>query len=208
MAKETSKAMRRRWREDAAGSFPWRRILTGRGLDVGCGDDKLPFEDCKGFDMEDGDANKLSEYFPAESFDYIHSSQSLEHMHNPEACLRDWLKLVKPGGYVIVSVPSWELYEGMRWPSVYNPDHKSTWSMNLRGSPAGKNHIHVPSFLLRMYDVARALIFRQLDENYDYAVGVKVDQTWIEADGVEPWIEFVLQKKSPVLDASPVGGTT
>lgn len=190
---ETSKAMRRRWREDAEGGLPWKRIISGRGLDIGCGPDKVPFDECIGFDSKDGDANRLLAYFKEASFDYIHSSQSLEHMHRP-SILWSWMRLLKPGGHAIVTVPSWELYEGMRWPSVYNPDHKSTWSMNLRGSPAGKNHVHVPTFVESMPEFARTVIARQLDVNYDYTVGVSRDQTWVEADGVEPWIEFVMVK--------------
>ncbi len=192
MAKETSKAMRRRWNEDAKGLFPWRSVFSGHGIDIGCGEDPLPFEGCLRFDQEDGDANILHALFPHGDFDYIHSSQSLEHMLNPNV-LWDWMLLLKPGGYAVVSVPSWELYEGMRWPSVYNPDHKSTWSMSIRGSPA-PFHVHVPSWLEANKRVADTLLCRQLDENYDYKKAVTVDQTWLEADGVEPWIEFILRK--------------
>jgi hypothetical protein len=81
----------------------------------------------------------------------------------------------------------------MRWPSVYNPDHKSTWSMNLRGSPA-KHHVHVPTFVASQPGFAAPVLARQLDVNYDYKVGVTRDQTFAEDAGVEPWIEFVLRK--------------
>lgn len=198
MAHETSKALRRRMIEDAKGIFPWRSILSGRGIDVGCGPAKLPYAECRGFDLEDGDANQLHKYFEPESFDYIHSSQSLEHMRSPDVVYDSWLRVLKPGGFIIITVPSWELYEGMRWPSVYNPDHKSTWSMNLKGSPAGVNHVHVPSWLERNIHRARPLLMRQLAENYNYTVGVADDQTWEENDAVEPWIEIVLQKPGGV----------
>lgn len=188
---ETSKAMRRRWREDASGGLPWREFFKGSGLDIGCGPDKVPFDECIGFDEKDGDANNLLKHFKESSFDYIHSSQSLEHMHDPKV-LWQWMRLLKPSGKAIVTVPSWELYEGMRWPSVYNPDHKSTWSMNLRGSPAGKNHVHVPTFVESVPEFAKPIVARQLDVNYDYKVGVSRDQTYREQDAVEPWIEFVM----------------
>jgi hypothetical protein len=194
MAKETSKAMRRRWCEDATRVFPWRELFSGRGIDVGCGDDPLPFDGIVKFDTPDGDANKLSSYFKAGEFQFLHSSQSLEHMHSPDVLFNDWFKVIAPGGAAIITVPSWELYEGMRWPSVYNPDHKSTWSMNLLGSPAGNLHVHVPSWLKRHASIAETVLVRQLAVNYNYRVGVSKDQTWEEADGVEPWIEFVLRK--------------
>lgn len=184
--------MRRRWREDLKGEFPWKKMFAGKGIDIGAGPDPVRVGEVTIFDQQDGDANILTSYFNPGVFDWIHSSQSLEHMHDPRV-LWDWMSLLKPCGYAIVTVPSWELYEGMRWPSVYNPDHKSTWSMNLRGSMA-PIHIHVPSFINSRPDIGKPILARQLDENYDYKVWVNRDQTWIESDGVEPWIEFVIQK--------------
>ena len=188
---ETSKAMRRRWVEDAMGIYPWKKMFLGRGIDVGSGEDKLPFDDCEAFDTGDGDANKISQYRSLNSFDYLHSSQSLEHMHDPSAALKDWLKIVKVGGRVVVTVPSWELYEGMRWPSRYNPDHKSSWSMSLRGSIA-PIHVYVPEFLKQFK--AKVKLCRLIDANYDFKIGSEKDQTWDESDGVEAFIEFVLEK--------------
>jgi SAM-dependent methyltransferase len=190
MSHETQKAMKRRWREDDAGIYPWRKWMAGRTLDVGCGPDPVP--GAIEFDEKDGDANHLSRYFPAESFDVLHSSQSAEHMHDPVAALNDWLKVVKRGGYLIATVPLWELYEYMRWPSVTNPDHKSTWSFWQRGSPA-PHHCKLPEWLDQFG--CQVLLCRIVDDNYDYHLGMlKVDQTWIPENGVECFGEFVLQK--------------
>lgn len=184
---ETTKAMRRR-RGDLTAGF-WWRVFQGRGIDIGSGSDPLDIHGCVHFDQKDGDANVLHTLFPHGSFDYIHSSQSLEHMNTPEA-FWDWMLLLKPGGYAIVTVPSWELYEGMTWPSRFNGDHKSTWSMSLRGSPA-PHHVHVPSWTKSRLDVAVPIIARQLDVCYDYKLGPWVDQSLGDA---EPWIEFVMQR--------------
>lgn len=188
---ETSKAMRRRWQEDAAGKFPWKSIFTGKGIDIGCGPDIVKVPDVVGFDIEDGDANHLSTYFPEETFDFVHSSQSLEHMHDPRATLHDWLKVVKTGGCIVCTIPSWELYEGMVWPSRYNGDHKATFSMSLRGSPAPL-HFLVPEFLKEF--PVEVLLCRLVDTNYDYKVGTSRDQTYVESDNVEAFIEFVICK--------------
>lgn len=162
-------------------------------IDVGCGPDKLPFDSCIGFDAKDGDANHLSRYFPPDAFDLLHGSHVLEHMHDPRAALRDWLTLVKPGGYVVQTVPDWCAYERMQWPSRHNPDHKSSWSMLYKGSIA-PIHIHIPSFLAEFADVAEIKLMRYVEENYNWRIPPEVDQTWIEADGVEIWNEFVLCK--------------
>lgn len=190
---ETSKSMRRRLLEHEIGFFPWRDVFRGRMIDVGCGPDKLPFADCIGFDEPDGDANHLSRYFDPVSFDLVHGSHVLEHMRNPSAALREWLTLVKPGGYVVQTVPDWVAYERMQWPSRFNPDHKSSWSMIYRGSIA-PIHIHIPTFLAEFNDVAKVLLARYVEENFDWKLPVDVDQTWREEDGVEIWNEFVLQK--------------
>jgi len=191
--KETSKAMRRRWNEDALKQFQWKSIFTGKGIDVGPGDDPLPFPDIEIFDLPQGDANVLHHYFPQDHFDFLHASQCLEHMHNPEEALSNWLKVVKPGGYVVVTVPDWVLYESMIFPSRYNRDHKSSWSMFYTKSNF-PIHIYIPSFLERFKDVAKPLLSRLVDTNYDYAVMSTRDQTFKESEGVECWNEFVLRK--------------
>ena len=192
---ETAKATRRRFIEHNTGVFPWLDIFRGhKGLDVGCGDDPLPFDDCRGFDRKDGDANVLSNYFAQYTFDYLHASQCLEHMHDPVAALREWIKVVKHEGHIIVTVPDVVLYEGFAWPSRFNPDHKSTWSLCYRRSLCPL-HIYVPDFLKGFEDVAECRLVRLLDTNYDFRVMTTRDQSYHESDGVECWIEFVLQKK-------------
>lgn len=193
MSNETSKAMRRRFKEHDDGGFPWRNIFKGRMLDVGCGPDKLPFESCIGFDQKDGDANKLSEYFEPHGFDVIHGSHVLEHMHNPLHAVLDWLTLLKPGGYLIQTVPDVGAYERFEYPSKYNPDHKSSWSQIYRGS-AFPIHVHIPTFLAMLSRVASTELSRYVEVNYNWKLGREIDQTLKESDGVEIWNEFVLRK--------------
>jgi SAM-dependent methyltransferase len=197
--KETSKAMRRR--QKSVDPVDWKSVFVGRGLDVGPGDDPLlpgwfpGIGEVVFFDKQHGDANRLSAYFPPESFDFIHSSQSLEHMFDPTACVKDWLTLLKKGGWLICTVPSWELYEGMIWPSRFNWDHKSTWSLSLNGSPA-PIHIHVPKWLAKLRDTDRVIQeyhYQLCDGGYNYRVGPGLDQT-IPPNGAEAFIEFVMRR--------------
>ncbi len=111
----------------------FKTYLSGTVLDIGAGKD-LVCPHAQGFDMEDGDANHLDRYFPPESFNTVHSSHSLEHMHNPEEALNAWWKLVKSGGYLILVVPDEDLYEQGIWPSVFNTDHKSTFRLDKEKS--------------------------------------------------------------------------
>ena len=189
---EASKAMRRRMEEDSLGIFNWRDIFNGRGIDVGCGNDKIPYSSCIAFDMENGDANYLSRYF-SDRFDYLHASQCLEHMHNPFEAILEWVKVVKRGGHLIVSIPDWDLYEGNNWPSRYNPDHKSTWSFTHETSPS-KYHVNIYKFLQYLKPFAYPKRAMLVDTNYDYSIGSNVDQTFIESNNVEAFIELVLCK--------------
>jgi SAM-dependent methyltransferase len=109
-------------------------LLSGRGLDIGCGDDPVR-PDVERFDVEQGDANRILEFVrDVESYDYVFSSHCLEHMHDPRRAIRDWWTLVKPGGAMIVVVPDEDLYEQGYWPSLFNPDHKATFSISKERS--------------------------------------------------------------------------
>ena len=72
---------------------------------------------------------------PDASYDFVHSSHTLEHMRDAAEALCNWWRILAPGGYLIVVVPDWELYEQGVWPSQWNSDHKQRFS--LSSSDAG-----------------------------------------------------------------------
>ena len=191
MAHEASKAMRRRIREDP--EF-WTRVLSGeRKLDVGAGPDCLP--GFQPFDLEHGDANRLSDYFPENHFDCLHASQCLEHMCDPRCAMLEWIRVVKPSGHLVISVPDVGAYERFRYPSVTNPDHKASFSMIYFGS-LFPIHINIPSFLRELEPYALTLRAEYIERNFNWKLSPHIDQTWNESDGVEVFIEFVLRKCS------------
>lgn len=55
-------------------------------------------------------------------------------MKNPPDALQRWWNLVKPGGYLIFLVPDEDLYEQGYWPSVFNHDHKFTFTLKKESS--------------------------------------------------------------------------
>ena len=107
-------------------------ILSGHGIDIGCGPDPIA-KNCVPFDIEQGDANHILDYIN-EQFDYVWSSHCLEHMKNPEQCVKDWWSLVKPGGYMFLIVPDEDLYEQGVFPSRFNVDHKWTFTISKQKS--------------------------------------------------------------------------
>lgn len=142
----------------------YQRFMSGSVLDIGCGPD-LVVEHAQPFDQEQGDANNILEYIPAESVDCVHSSHCLEHMFDPVRCLQGWWQCVRPGGFIITVVPEENLYEQHLWPSRFNDDHKSTFRLGGRDSwsPVSfdilKLHKDLPDIEILQADIH--------DKNYD-----------------------------------------
>lgn len=196
--KEGTKSLRRRWTEDVTGEIPWMKYISGRILDLGAGDNPLPLPNVTTFDQVSGDvqgdANKVADYFPSDTFDCIHLSQCLEHLVNPTEVIWQCLKIVKPQAFVVVSVPDVFAYEGGQWPSPWNHDHKHSFSMIYRGSKA-PSHIYIPGFLKQFEGSAKVMLARFIERNYNWKIGTTIDQT-LDPGGSECWNEFVLQKIS------------
>lgn len=112
-----------------------RTYLSGRIIDIGCGPD-LVVPHAVPFDVDQGDAEHVLNYFPPESFDCVHSSHCLEHMRDVRAALSEWWSLVKPGGYLVVVVPDEDRYEQGFWPSIFNQDHKARFHLGKRPAAA------------------------------------------------------------------------
>jgi len=129
---EQSKAAKRRFNDGAFHA----RYFVGTGLDVGAGPDPLSqyvavfplLQGVAHWDLEQGDAQYLQGVRDNE-FDFVHASHTLEHMADPRVALGHWLRVVKPGGFLILTVPDEDLYEHGTWPSPYNPDH--LWSFTI-----------------------------------------------------------------------------
>jgi SAM-dependent methyltransferase len=63
--------------------------------------------------------------FASESFDAIYSSHCFEHIGPWKEVLRDWYRLLRYGGHLVIVVPHQFLFERKRHlPSYFNPDHK------------------------------------------------------------------------------------
>jgi hypothetical protein len=140
-----------------------KEATRGRGIDIGCGPDPVTSE-ARRFDLADGDANVVSQYVK-DQFDFVYSSHCLEHMHDPRVTILDWWKLVKPGGYLFLTVPDEDLYEQGVFPSRFNDDHKVTFTLTKSQSWSTKS--------INLLDLANSLPGGQLvslqlqDRGYD-----------------------------------------
>jgi SAM-dependent methyltransferase len=102
-------------------------------IDIGAGDDKV-VEHALDFDKKDGDAENILRYLQPESFQVVFASHCLEHMHDPYKALESWFSLVAKNGILIVIVPDEDLYEQGFFPSIFNSDHKRTFTISKSAS--------------------------------------------------------------------------
>jgi SAM-dependent methyltransferase len=192
--KECTKAVPRRSTQPAFHS----RYFVGHGLDVGGKPDPLALhastfaaiESVRTWDKEDGDGQKLAGV-PDASYDFVHSSHCLEHLEDPREALVNWLRVVKPGGHVIVTVPEEDLYEQGQFPSTFNRDHKWTFTIFKRRSWCSRS-INLVDLATGLGDEAEILRIEKLDATYRYDLP-RVDQTLSPA--IESAIELVIRKR-------------
>jgi len=179
--------------------------FSGKGIDVGGGNDcldqyaaELGFESCRNWDLADGDAQVLATV-PDGAYDFLHSSHCLEHLVDPTLALENWVRVVRAGGYLVITIPDEELYEHLHWPSRYNWDHK--WSFTIyRARPRLPKSINVLDLLRRMGERVEIIKVERIEAGFRYDLG-EVDQTATAT--AECVIEIVLRKASTRTGGTP-----
>ena len=194
--KECSKSIGRRLAE----SNYVRRYFVGKGIDIGGKPDPLVLyselfplmEGCDTWDWEHGDAQYMQGVNDDE-FDFVFSSHCLEHMADPAVAMENWFRILKPGGYLIINVPDEDLYEQGVFPSSYNADHKTTWTIHkeVSWSPNSRNLLDLLRPLGAAADVRKIEV---IDDLYRYSLP-RFDQTLSPV--AESAIELVLRKRWP-----------
>ena len=177
-----------------------RRWFVGSGIDIDGKPDPLALyaeffplmTGCRTWDWEDGDAQELAGV-PEASQDFIHSSHCLEHLRDPRVGLAAWLKAIRPGGFLIVTVPDEDLYEqGSFPPSDFNRDHKWTFTITKQRlwSEKSINVLDLLSGLGAEADIEKIAL---LNSTYRYDLP-RFDQTLTPIG--ESGIEFVVRRRS------------
>ena len=117
-----------------AAKIKWDLVpyTAGRGLDLGCGLFKV-FQHFigvdnghhwgnSGVDVMVDTCEKL-EMFASNSMDFVFSSHLLEHIVDTEAALKEWWRVIKDDGHLILYLPHKNFYPNVGQPGA-NPDHK------------------------------------------------------------------------------------
>lgn len=112
-----------------------RRLKTGwfdkyapsdkSGIDIGCQKDFLN-QTFRRWDLIYGDPDAT--YMAGvddDQFFTVYCSHVLEHLDNPIEAIRNWYRITKKGGHLIILVPHRNLYEKKESPpSYWNQEHK------------------------------------------------------------------------------------
>ncbi len=175
----------------------FEKYLHGKGLDIGSGDDPLQIKNgtIDIWDLPNGDAQYL-ENLENDSYDFVYSSHCLEHMKDTETALYNWSRVVKKDGFLFFVVPEYILYEKMQFPSVFNQDHKSSYSWFLtKDKIQRENHFHASDIKKILENLNMEILESQLEDyNYDYNLNPSIDQTRHKKALAQ--ILFVAKKKS------------
>jgi ubiquinone/menaquinone biosynthesis C-methylase UbiE len=193
---EASKSAKRRY---YSGNFS-NKYFVGHGIDIGGKPDPLGqygeiftrMQSVRVWDLEDGDAQYMRG-INNNTFDFVHASHCLEHMVDVQEALRNWIRILKPGGYIIITVPDEDMYEQGYWPSQYNFDHKHTFTIHKKQSWSPVS-INILEMLIIFSDLLKIEKIERITEFYRQSLSShKFDQTATLV--AECCIELICQKK-------------
>jgi len=192
--KECSKSIQRR----LADSNFLRKYFVGNGLDIGGKPDPLVLYEelfplmtgVPTWDLEDGDAQFLSG-IDNESLDFVHSSHCLEHLTDPVEGIRNWFRVVREGGHLIVTVPDEDLYEQGVFPSTFNRDHK--WTFTILKTRSWSDHsVNMLDLIRDLGAAAEVVKLEQITATYRFDLP-RYDQTATPI--AECSIELIIRKR-------------
>lgn len=159
-----------------AAKISWEivRWTRGRGLDIGAGpqrtfqhfitidnnvDTQLFGRQMPRPDIFVADACELS-MLATEQFDFAFSSHLLEHIPEDRLvqCLREWWRVIRPGGYLVLYLPDEDEYPKMGEEGA-NPDHK--WNVSYNGVMRLMHAAKVPFDLMD---------YQKRNEDFEYSL--------------------------------------
>ncbi len=175
-----------------------RRFFVGNGIDIGGQPDPLKLyseffplcDSIRTWDLRDGDAQYMKSV-EDNQFDFVHSSHCLEHMRDPYVALKNWFRILKPGGYLIILVPDEDLYEQGVFPSRYNSDHKFTFTI-YKPKSWSSDSINITEYLSSLGWEADIVKIELLDSSYRFNLP-HYDQTCTPIG--ESSIELIVRKR-------------
>ena len=130
-----------------AGEGALAERMLAAGFDVRCSDLYAELFRLDGVEIKQGDLSGTLPY-ASESFEYITSLDGLEHIDSPPQAFREYRRLLKPRGHLIISVPNiMNIEERLKWLLFGYTSHCKPLSdqskTKIRYDYAGKDEIAV-----------------------------------------------------------------
>ncbi|HRR48716.1 MAG TPA: methyltransferase domain-containing protein [Bacteroidales bacterium] len=181
---ETRKARKRRLEENF-----FQKYCNGRGIDIGCGNDPLlPNIDKWDFSISPDQDATYMKGIPDNTYDFVYSSHCLEDLSRPDIAIKNWWRILKNGGYLIIFVPHRDLFELRKTlPSAGNVNHRWYFVIDKNEPPVTIGLIPFIVDNLTDYDI---IYVKKCDDNYSYYIK---DEKYVIASG-EFSIEAVIKK--------------
>ena len=112
------------------------RWLVGKGLNIGVEVDPTLKELWPKITAVDsitaGSGGRVAQYLtevPSDSYDFVHAPRVLQLCQDPKIALLNWVRVLRPGGFIVALVPEELLYELGRWPSRFDAENRSSFTM-------------------------------------------------------------------------------
>lgn len=171
---------------------------SGRLLDVGCGGGRFLRRMQKrgwqvaGTDFDEQATRKVSGRYgiethvgdlpqcdlPAGSFDAITLSQTIEHLYDPKATLRECLRLLKPGGLLVMTTPNARSLGatefGANWRGWEAPRHLHLFTVDSLAALTRQAGFEIVE--ARTYSAGSAVVYRTSREIAQGGPGTWLDQ--------------------------------
>lgn len=178
------------WREaDCIRHMMLNEMPAGKLLDVGCGGGRFMNRmrrrgwDVEGIDFDEKATRKIARRYgmktytgdlvacslPGSSYDAITMSHTIEHLFDPEKTLGECLRILKPGGKLIIVTPTGAALFGASWRGWEPPRHLHVFSVKSL-----TNLLQLTGFVLdevRASSAGAAVIYRVSRANQKKANG-------------------------------------
>ncbi len=153
-------------------------------IDIGAGKGPINFPGATLWDKEQGDATYMVG-IPNESYQTVYSHHCLEHLNDPITGLINWWRILRIGGYMVITVPHRFYYEKRRrLPSIFNPDHRTMWLLDRTDPPNTFSLLDTVQFACLTAELIMLRVCRdgyvELPQNQQSPDGFHAEGVWLK----------------------------
>jgi hypothetical protein len=146
------------------------RWFVGDGIDIGFGDDRIAkfvalfplIRSVRSWDESDA----LTE-IANESYDFVHSDRALRSALNPYTALKNWIRICKRGGHLVITLDDEDLRQDTRLYAACSANVNWTFTIAKARSASPKS-VNVVNLLTKFISEIELIKIELLDAEYVY----------------------------------------